>query len=164
MNGKQKMTLCARIFQRSVSPHALAGSLCLESEAALMPQLGPCTQALHSRAYHLSRCMRGGPESRCARLRARSVPEHRCTGSRAAGVFHMRTCTDLASGSTRCQGPTRRQSPRAWPRQWHASGTFFPKRRSRRSFCVRVVSSQACLTVTSSNRWILLDSRWLTGR
>ena len=48
------MTLCARMFQRSVSPHALAGSLRPESETALMPQLRLCGKRAHSKACHFS--------------------------------------------------------------------------------------------------------------
>ena len=70
-------------FQEIVSRHALAGSLRLESKAALMPQIGLCAKkTLHSKACHLSRCMpkskhvlciravRVGPKSRFASLLA----------------------------------------------------------------------------------------------
>ena len=49
------LTLCARTFSGVVSHHALAGSLRLDSKAALMPQIGHCAKkTLHSRACHLA--------------------------------------------------------------------------------------------------------------
>ena len=55
--GKTMDTLRSYFF-RNVSHHALAGSLRLNSKAALMPQRGLCAEkTLHSRACHLSRCM-----------------------------------------------------------------------------------------------------------
>ena len=49
-------TLRSHFFQEV--HHALAGSLRLDSKAALMPQIGLCAEkTVHSRACHLSRCM-----------------------------------------------------------------------------------------------------------
>ena len=48
-------TLRSYFFSKIVSHHALAGSLRLDSKAALMPQIGLCAKkmTLHSRACHL---------------------------------------------------------------------------------------------------------------
>ena len=52
---KTTMTLCARTSSGIVSNHALAGSLHLDSKAALMPQIRLCAEkTLQSTACHLS--------------------------------------------------------------------------------------------------------------
>ena len=73
-------------LQEIVSRHALAGTVRLESKAALMSRLGLCAKkTLHSTTCHLSSCMpnskhvlfiravRVGPKSRFASLLASLV-------------------------------------------------------------------------------------------